>query len=53
VLSTHIMQEVEAVCGQVIIINKGKIVADDSLAGMRAKNKGKSLEDIFINLTNN
>jgi ABC-2 type transport system ATP-binding protein len=53
VLSTHIMQEVEAVCGHVIIINKGKIVADDSLAGMRAKNKGKSLEDIFINLTNN
>jgi len=28
-LSTHIMQEVEAVCSRVIIINKGKIVADD------------------------
>jgi ABC-2 type transport system ATP-binding protein len=53
VLSTHIMQEVEAVCGHVIIINKGKIVADDSLQGLRDKNKKKSLEDIFINLTNN
>src|ERR1700761_415017 len=52
VLSTHIMQEVEAVCDQVIIINKGKIVADDTLEGLRSKNKGKSLEDIFINLTN-
>ena len=28
-LSTHIMQEVEAVCSRVIIINRGKIVADD------------------------
>ncbi|MFM2207405.1 MAG: hypothetical protein RL213_1380 [Bacteroidota bacterium] len=28
-LSTHIMQEVEAVCDRVIIVNKGKIVADD------------------------
>jgi len=30
-LSTHIMQEVEAVCDRVIIINKGKIVADKKL----------------------
>lgn len=29
-LSTHIMQEVEAICSRVIIINRGKIVADDS-----------------------
>jgi len=52
ILSTHIMQEVEAVCDKVIIINKGKIVADDSLAGLREKNKGDSLENIFIALTN-
>ncbi|MEO6851990.1 MAG: ATP-binding cassette domain-containing protein, partial [Mucilaginibacter sp.] len=52
ILSTHIMQEVEAVCDQVIIINKGKIVANDSLEGLRSNNKGKSLEDIFIGLTN-
>lgn len=29
ILSTHIMQEVRAICDRVIIINKGKIVADD------------------------
>jgi len=52
VLSTHIMQEVEAVCSQVIIINKGKIVANDSLDSLRNKNGGKSLENIFIELTN-
>jgi ABC-2 type transport system ATP-binding protein len=51
VLSTHIMQEVEAVCNQVIIINKGKIVANDTLSGLRDKNKGKTLENIFVDLT--
>lgn len=35
-LSTHIMQEVEAICDRVIIINKGKIVADDQAANLRA-----------------
>jgi len=52
ILSTHIMQEVEAVCSDVIIINKGKIVAEDTLEGLRGKNKGKTLENIFIGLTN-
>lgn len=35
-LSTHIMQEVEAICGHVIIINKGRIVADDSTRMLQA-----------------
>ncbi len=34
-LSTHIMQEVEAMCDRVIIINKGKIVADKKLKDLR------------------
>jgi ABC-2 type transport system ATP-binding protein len=33
-LSTHIMQEVEAICDRAIIIHKGKIVADDSTANL-------------------
>ncbi|QHS57789.1 ATP-binding cassette domain-containing protein [Mucilaginibacter sp. 14171R-50] len=53
ILSTHIMQEVEAVCQRVIIVNSGKIVADDTLAGLRESNNGNSLENIFIGLTNN
>jgi ABC-2 type transport system ATP-binding protein len=51
VLSTHIMQEVDAICENVIIINKGKIVADDTLTGLRTKHNTKSLENIFIELT--
>lgn len=34
-LSTHIMQEVEAICDRVIIINKGQIVADKKLQELR------------------
>ena len=51
ILSTHIMQEVEAICEQVIIINQGKIVADDNLGDLRKNHGNKSLEDIFIHLT--
>ena len=53
VISTHIMQEVEALCDEVIIINKGNIVANDTLQGLKEKNNTSSLEDIFRNLTAN
>ena len=42
-LSTHIMQEVEAVCDRVIIINKGKIVADKKLEELKT-----STEQIIV-----
>ncbi|WP_231427314.1 MULTISPECIES: ATP-binding cassette domain-containing protein [Pedobacter] len=51
VISTHIMQEVEAICDDIIIINKGKIVANDSLEGIKKSNNNSSLEDIFRKLT--
>ena len=38
-LSTHIMQEVEAICDRVIIIKEGKIVADESVEGIQEKNQ--------------
>lgn len=38
-LSTHIMQEVEAICDRIIIINKGKIVADDSIEAIYSHTK--------------
>lgn len=51
VISTHIMQEVEAICDDIIIINKGKIVANDSLDGIKKAYNQSSLEDIFRKLT--
>lgn len=41
VLSTHIMQEVEATCDRVLIINKGEIVADGSPDTLQTKFKGQ------------
>ncbi len=35
--SSHILQEVQAICDRVIIINKGKIVADDTLTNLQKK----------------
>lgn len=40
-LSTHVLSEVEAICGRVIIIDRGRIVAQDSVQGLA--NTGKSV----------
>jgi len=46
-LSTHIMQEVEAICDRVIIIDKGKIVADKKLNHLISSEKEQLLEVEF------
>ena len=46
-LSTHIMQEVEAICDRVIIIDKGQIVADNKLDHLVAANKEQVIEVEF------
>jgi len=52
ILSTHILQEVTATCERVIIINKGRIVADDNLEALvRAHGERASLEQVFLSLT--
>jgi ABC-2 type transport system ATP-binding protein len=51
--SSHILQEVEALCDRVIIINKGKIVADDLLVNLKKTNESGSLEEVFRTLTKN
>jgi len=40
ILSTHIMQEVEAMCDRVLIINKGKLVADEPISEIKKKFSG-------------
>ncbi|WP_374078466.1 ABC transporter ATP-binding protein [Bdellovibrio bacteriovorus] len=41
ILSTHILPEVEATCEKVIIINKGEIVAEDSIQNLSTMEKGQ------------
>ena len=59
--SSHILQEVQAICDRVIIINKGKIVADDTLSNLLGKKHFNELrleikevvkEDIFDDIKN-
>lgn len=45
--SSHILQEVEAICHRIIIINKGKLVADDSLANLRRQSDGQVVKVKF------
>ncbi|MBS1616594.1 MAG: gliding motility-associated ABC transporter ATP-binding subunit GldA [Bacteroidetes bacterium] len=42
-LSTHIMQEVQAMCSRVIIINRGNIVADDSVESLKSNTSSEAL----------
>jgi ABC-2 type transport system ATP-binding protein len=46
-LSTHIMQEVEAICNRVIIINHGKIVTDKKLDNLMSSNNQQIIEVEF------
>jgi ABC-2 type transport system ATP-binding protein len=51
VISTHVLEEVEAVCTRAIIIDRGRIVADDTPANLAARSKTGRLDDIFRDLT--
>lgn len=51
ILSTHILEEVDAICTRVIIISKGKVVADETPAQLRARKPGARLDEIFRSLT--
>lgn len=51
--SSHIMQEVEAICDRVIIINKGNIVADDKLSNLQKNSNGKHIVAVEFGATVN
>lgn len=48
IFSSHIMQEVEALCDRVVIINRGKIVADGNLAELKGE---RGMEEVFREFT--
>ena len=51
ILSTHILEEVEAICTRVIIISRGKLVADETPAQLLARKPGARMDEIFRSLT--
>ena len=48
IISTHVMQEVEAICDRALIINKGKMVADSNVKDLNKLVKGKSSINVDI-----
>jgi sodium transport system ATP-binding protein len=50
ILSTHIMQEVAALCDRIVIIAKGKIAADGTADALLALSGCDTLEDAFVHL---
>jgi sodium transport system ATP-binding protein len=48
--SSHIMQEVAALCDRIVVIAKGKVVADESPDALLAQTGEASLEDAFVKL---
>jgi len=51
VISTHILEEVHAVCTRAIIIAAGRIVADDTPAGLAARSPRHDLDEVFREIT--
>jgi len=50
-LSTHILPEVEMTCDSMIIIHQGKVAAQGTLDEVRKQHQGKTLEDVFVQIT--
>ena len=51
IISTHILEEVEAVCTRAIIINEGRIVAEGAPAELKARSPSGRLDEVFRQLT--
>jgi ABC-2 type transport system ATP-binding protein len=51
IFSTHILSEAEATCDRLVVINQGRIVANDTLGSLRTELKENSFEKIFRDLT--
>jgi len=46
--SSHVMQEVAALCDRVIIIGHGRVLADATVQEIRERSGAKSLEEAFL-----
>ncbi len=51
VFSSHVLEEVRALCDQVVIVDGGRVVAEGSPAGLCRQTDSASLEDAFVKLT--
>jgi ABC-2 type transport system ATP-binding protein len=53
VYTTHYMEEAERLCDRIVIVDHGRVLADDTREGLQARagSAGASLEAVFLELT--
>lgn len=51
IISTHILEEVDAICSRAMIIAQGKLLADDTPANLAARTDSDRLDDFFRDIT--
>ncbi len=52
ILSTHILEEVEAICNRIIVIDQGKVRVNETPEAFKARQPGSSIDEIFREITN-
>ncbi len=52
ILSTHILEEVEAICNRIIVIDQGKVRVNETPEEFKVRKPGSSIDEIFRELTN-
>ncbi|MCK5466704.1 ATP-binding cassette domain-containing protein [Candidatus Parcubacteria bacterium] len=50
IISTHQMHDAEKLCDRVVIIHKGKVIANDAVEALKSKTSSDYLEDVFMKL---
>ena len=50
-VSTHLLEVAERLCDRVVILHRGRLVAEGNLAELRGGHAGATLEDVFLELT--
>jgi ABC-2 type transport system ATP-binding protein len=50
-VSTHLLEVAERLCDRVVILHRGRVIADGSLDELRGSRGGATLEDVFLELT--
>lgn len=52
ILTTHYLEEAEALCGRIALMKQGRIIALDTTANLMAAHPGGTLEDVFVRTMN-
>ena len=52
ILTTHYLEEAEALCNRIALMKQGKVVALDTTANLMAAHPGATLEDVFVRMMN-